>query len=212
MKPRIKKLLRVNQKFEAIAKKYSVLDKGWKWAEYPEHFQRLARQMRRALGGFYPGETFIDIGTGPGFLLASAKALGAICIGTDVAFSPIFEELRKANEVKEIVFRYRSTPTKPIPFGNWDKIAATRIQFGENWTGVEWAVFASTIRHFLRKRGRAIFRFTKNTGTDQAIYAVKEAGFQQLKEGKIDRSGLLYGLELDDSRDPIQNDRLATIC
>lgn len=121
-------------------------------AKYANHrlwFWRNAHRAARLGLHTEPPLRILDIGTGPGYFLAIAKALGHECVGVELPeglLSPLEQEvyarLLDSLRCRTAVVRYLIEPFKPLPekFSGFDVITAFMVCFNGHRTKAEWGL------------------------------------------------------------------------
>jgi SAM-dependent methyltransferase len=121
-------------------------------AKYTNHRLWLWRSAHRAARlGLHNQNPLriLDIGTGPGYFMAIAKALGHECIGMDcpeTLLSPleqdVYSRLLDSLRCRSAVVRYLIEPFKPLPemFSGFDLITAFMVCFNNHRTHAEWGL------------------------------------------------------------------------
>jgi len=118
----------------------------------------------------------LDIGCGPGFFLAVARAMGHECQGVDVPESHftaverrVYSELLEALDCRRYVSPLLIDRFVPLPFepGQFDLITAFWICFNrhrqpDEWSTGEWRFFVADARRCLRPGGRLFLELNEN--------------------------------------------------
>jgi len=139
-------------------------------AKYANHHFWLWRNVHRAarlrLHTQQPLR-ILDIGVGPGYFLAIAKALGHECVGVECPesmLSPleqdVYSRLLDSLRCRSAVVRHRIEPFKPLPekLTGFDLITAFMICFNSHrkqaeWGVAEWKFFIESAQARLRPGG-----------------------------------------------------------
>lgn len=85
----------------------------------------------------------LDLGCGPGYFLAIARAMGHETLGLDLADNPVFNALIEALRLRRV--SQQISPLVPLPqLGRFDLITGFRVcfdRFPEAWATAEWKFF-----------------------------------------------------------------------
>jgi len=120
-----------------------------KYANHQLWFWRNAHRAARL--GLHTQQTLriLDIGTGPGYFMAIAKALGHECVGLECPeplLSPleqaVYSRLLDSLRCRSAVVRHRIEPFDPLPeiFTGFDLITAFMVCFNRHRTPAEWGL------------------------------------------------------------------------
>ena len=148
-------------------------------AKYVDFPIWLLRNMHRAAQlGLHKasGLRILDIGAGPGYFIAAARALGHECRGIDVPdswFTPlerqVYSELLEALNCRQYVSPVSVERFVPLPFnaGEFDLITAFLICFNrhdkpDQWGVPEWRFFVEDALQMLRPGGRVLLGLNDN--------------------------------------------------
>jgi SAM-dependent methyltransferase len=148
-------------------------------AKYTDYRFWLALNLERAARlGLHrtQGLRIMDIGCGPGYFLAAARALGHECAGTDVpasCFNPVerrvYAEILEATGCRSCVSPLFIERFTPLPFerDSHDLITAFWVCFNrhrqaDEWGAAEWRFFIEDALGVVRRGGRIVLELNAN--------------------------------------------------
>lgn len=120
-----------------------------KYTDYRLWLWRNAHRAAQLSLHLRPPLRILDIGTGPGYFMAIAKALGHECVGVDcpeTVLSPleqkVYSRLLDSLRCRSAVVRHLIEPFKPFPerFSGFDLITAFMVCFNSHRTKAEWGM------------------------------------------------------------------------
>jgi SAM-dependent methyltransferase len=148
-------------------------------AKYTDaRFWLFMNTLRAAQLGLHttPGLRILDIGCGPGYFMAVARALGHECDGIDApeacltaverrVYAGLTEALKCRAHIRPLLIER----FVPLPFdeGRYDLMTAFWVCFNrhrqaDEWGVEEWRFFVEDVLRFLRKGGRMVLEFLEN--------------------------------------------------
>lgn len=148
------------------------------------------------------GLRVLDIGCGPGYLVALARALGHDCHGVDAPDSyltaverDVYTTLTEALGCRSVVKPLLIERFRPLPFHDqpFDLITAYLICFNrhrqaDEWGVEEWRFFVDDARACLRPRGRLVLDLNEHRARygDLVFYDATTADYFR-SQGTVDR-------------------------
>lgn len=138
----------------------------------------------------------LDLGSGPGYFIAMARAMGHEALGIDLGKHEIYNPLNKA--LGNNIIWHKITPEKPYSSkniqGTFDLITAFSVTFDRHdrciaaprWTPEDWRLFFSNLKPLLHKGSKVFLQLNTRTflgcrGSEFKIFRsgfLRKAGFE----------------------------------
>jgi len=109
----------------------------------------------------------LDLGSGAGYFLLTARHLGHAAIGLDLPDEPLYAELIDFFGLDRVTHRIEPETPLPDPLRDFDGVSILLTTFdrhpdGSQWSSGEWMFLLRDLHSRLRPAGRVAIKFNRN--------------------------------------------------
>jgi SAM-dependent methyltransferase len=185
---------------EKLKQKYFVPGEETHWPKYVEAERWVPMNIRRAqflrLNARPKPLRIFDIGSGGGYFLLTARALGHSGVGLDIAEPPMYQEMFDLFKLKRLTHRIQAYEPLPDLGERFDMVTGFSICFNAHntknvWGPKEWEFFMKDLKSRFLKPDGEIF-FGMNPENDGTYYTPGLREFFISRGAEIDRTKVWF--------------------